>query len=164
MTNIEELDISILQRTSSDMKRDSGNYGSQLLQICKNHMICIFNGRCGLGEQMTVDGLVIDYIIGSAYLLYSRAKKCDIIRDFDPLFSNSDKHCIISLELYGLNSNEESYEDRPKREDEDLRRSRPGGRWKEERRVDFQDNLDNDMIEYLFNNSTSLNVVFDPRN
>ncbi len=102
---MEELDIPILQRTSSDTKRDSGNYGSELLQICKNHMICICNGRCSrdiyLGKQTAVDGSVIDCVIGSPYLL-SRAKEFDIC-DFDPLFS--DKHCIISLELYGLNNN-----------------------------------------------------------
>ena len=81
---------------------DTGNvnsYGKKLLDLCKNKMVCIFNGRVGddlrIGKATTVFNTVVDYIIGSPVLLTMvRAFK---VYDFDPLFS--DVHCGITFTL-----------------------------------------------------------------
>ena len=40
------LDLPI-DRYSVDVTEDSTNYGKALLELCKNHLLCIFNGRAG---------------------------------------------------------------------------------------------------------------------
>ena len=85
------LDIPLTRRSTDTMK-DNGNYGAALLDLCKNHMLCIFNGKCGkdryVGKATTTDNSVIDYCIGSPYLA-SRVKQF-YVHEFDHLFS--DKH------------------------------------------------------------------------
>ena len=58
-----------IERSSVDQKADSGNYGQALLDLCKNHFLCIFNSRAGsdmsIGKATTMEGSVIDYVIGS---------------------------------------------------------------------------------------------------
>lgn len=88
-----------LQRNSTDAHRDYGNYGKALLELCKNLFLFIFNGRCGsdknLGKATTVENSVIDYMIGSPFIL------CKVthfqVHDFDPLLS--DKHCLVDTIL-----------------------------------------------------------------
>ncbi len=41
-----DLEIPML-RKNQDKSRDNGNYGRELLDVCKNNMLCIFNGRHG---------------------------------------------------------------------------------------------------------------------
>ena len=70
------LDLPIA-RSSVDVSDDNGNYGRALLELCKNHMLCIFNGRAGedrnIGKATTKKHSLLDYVIGSPYLL-SKAK------------------------------------------------------------------------------------------
>ena len=88
------LDIPI-ERSSVDQLVDRGNYGRALLNVCKDHLLCIFNGRAGndrlLGKATTTDNTLIDYVIGSPFLI-SKTIAFDI-NDFDNFFS--DKHCRI---------------------------------------------------------------------
>ena len=75
-----------IERFSMDLKED--HYGKTLLELCKNHMLCIFNGRTGadrnIGKVTTKGNTLIDYVIGSPYLL----SKVKIFRvnSFDPCF------------------------------------------------------------------------------
>ena len=54
------------ERYSRDLNEDA--YGKALLELCKNHMICIFNGRTGADrniDNLTTKGKsLIDYVIG----------------------------------------------------------------------------------------------------
>ena len=88
------LDIPI-ERSSVDQLVDRGNYGRELLKVCKDHLLCIFNGRAGndrlLGKATTTDNTLIDYVIGSPFLI-SKTIAFDV-NDFDNFFS--DKHCRI---------------------------------------------------------------------
>lgn len=47
------------KRKSVDVHKDSGNYGSALLDLCRNLELCIMNGRCGddrnAGKAATVE-------------------------------------------------------------------------------------------------------------
>ena len=69
-------------------------------------MLCIFNGRTGadrnIGKVTTKKKSLIDYVIGSPYLL----SKVKIFRvnSFDPLFS--DHHCLVE---WKINSNKTAY-------------------------------------------------------
>ena len=102
-----------IERSSVDHTIDRSNYGKAVLDICKNHLLCIFNGRAGtdrlIGNATTTDGSVIDYVIGSPFLL-SKIKHFNI-NDFDSLFS--DKHRSIewffSNDNAGANSRNNNY-------------------------------------------------------
>ena len=80
-------------------QEDSTNYGKALLELCRNHMLCIFNGRTGedrnIGRATTTNDTLIDYVIGSPYLL-SKVKHFKV-DSFDPLFS--DVHCLIEWRI-----------------------------------------------------------------
>ena len=94
------LDIPI-DRSSVDQMADRGNYGEALLDICRNNLLCIFNGRVGedrhVGKATTIDNSLIDYVIGSPYLLSKVKSFC--VNDFDNFFS--DKHCRIEWKFSG---------------------------------------------------------------
>ena len=61
-----------------DTSRDYGSYGTALLDMCKNLALCILYGRCGedkyVGKITSTDNTVIDYMIGSPFIL-GRVKK-----------------------------------------------------------------------------------------
>ena len=84
-------------RYSQDMSHDKSTYGKNLLEICKNNHICIFNGRVGedhgVGKASTVYSTLVDYIIGSP-LIFTKIKNFKVM-DFDPLLS--DVHCGIQV-------------------------------------------------------------------
>lgn len=65
------------KRKSVDVHKDIGNYGSALLDLCRNLELCIMNERCGddrnVGKATTVENSVIDYIIGSPFIVSSEA-------------------------------------------------------------------------------------------
>ncbi len=88
-----------LKRKSTDVHSDAGNYGSVLLELCRNFTFCILNGRCGddkhIGKATTVEESVIDYMIGSPFIL-SKVSGF-YVYEFDPLFS--DKHCMLGVLL-----------------------------------------------------------------
>ncbi len=88
-----------VSRASTDQQRDNGNYGEGLLQMCINNMLCIFNGRTGSdngkGKATTTDGTLIDYVIGSPFIL--GLTPFFNVLDFDALFS--DKHSIVEFEV-----------------------------------------------------------------
>ena len=70
-------------------------------------MICIFNGRAGedrgVGKATTKNNSLIDYVIGSPYIL-SKVKNFKV-NPFDPLFS--DCHCMVEWQI---NSNKTVYD------------------------------------------------------
>ena len=75
------------------------SYGKRLLDMCKNNMVCIYNGKVDddlrIGKATTVFNTVIDYIIGSLVLL--TMVQTLKVYDFGPLFS--DVHCGIVFTL-----------------------------------------------------------------
>ncbi|KAL7402567.1 hypothetical protein ABVT39_016941 [Epinephelus coioides] len=95
-----------LRRKSVDICKDYGGNGSVLLDMCKNLVLCIINGRCGedkyVGKATSTDHTVIDYMIVSLSTL-SRIKQC-YVHDFDCLLS--DKHCVVELVLGGNNKDQ----------------------------------------------------------
>ncbi|KAL7392396.1 hypothetical protein ABVT39_024269 [Epinephelus coioides] len=90
-----------LRRKSVDICKDYGGNGTVLLDMCKNLVLCIINGRCGedkyVGKATSTDHTVIDYMIVSLSTL-SRIKQF-YVDDFDCLLS--DKHCVVELVLGG---------------------------------------------------------------
>ena len=86
-------------RGNKDTKPDKGGYGEALLELCRNHLLCFFNGRAGndkgIGKVTTIEDSLIDYVIGSSYLL--SCVTSFTVADFDPIYS--DKHCMIQVEL-----------------------------------------------------------------
>ncbi len=40
------------QRISVDKYKDRGNYGKALLELCKNHGVCIYNGLIGADKEL----------------------------------------------------------------------------------------------------------------
>ena len=75
-------------RTSSDTT--SNNYGNRLIDFCKSSSLYLFNGRIGVdnckGCFTTTRNSVVDYVIGSPYLL---SKCVDFeICDFNNLYSD----------------------------------------------------------------------------
>ena len=95
------LDIPI-ERSSVDHLADRGNYGQALLELCRNHLLCIFNGRAGedrlIGKATTKENTLIDYVIGSPFLL-SKANTFRV-NNSDNFFS--DFHCRIIWDLSGI--------------------------------------------------------------
>ena len=53
-----------LGRHSMDKSKDRGNYGASLLDLCRNNLLCIFNGRSGsdakVGKATSTDDTLID--------------------------------------------------------------------------------------------------------
>ena len=88
-----------LQRSNIDKRVDKSGYDEALIQLCRNHMICIFNGRVGsdkgVGKSTTTENSIMDYVIGSVHLMQSVSHFQ--IHDFDPIFS--DKHCTIAFDI-----------------------------------------------------------------
>ncbi len=84
------------QRKSVDKCKDRDNYGRALLELCKYHGVCIYNGwvgsDMGIGKETTTDGHIIDYVIGSPFVL-SKTTDFDV-HDFDGVFS--DKHNLVT--------------------------------------------------------------------
>ena len=55
------------ERRSRDTTRVNG-YGKKLLEICKDNMVYMFNGRVGedemIGKETTIHNFIVDYVIG----------------------------------------------------------------------------------------------------
>lgn len=104
--NIEHTSLSQLQlfniplkRKSCDVHKGCGNYGQARLEMCSNISICILNGRCGndisIGKVIRTDNSVIDYMIGSPFIL-SKVSYFTV-HHFDQLLPN--KHCLVEIIL-----------------------------------------------------------------
>ena len=149
-----------MTRKSVDKMNDSGNYGTALLDLCKNHMLCIFNGRCGkdryVGKSTTTDNSVIDYFIGSPYLA-SRVKRFHI-HDFHPLYS--DKHCIVDTTISGLNKNgiEMNIVSSKDTEEEVLQEGDSEGKWEVDKKQQYIDNLDANKVQNLKHNVGNMSI------
>ena len=143
------------ERSSVDVADDSGNYGQALLELCKNHMLCIFNGRAGedrnIGKATTRDNTLIDYVIGSPYLL-SKVKIFKV-HPFDPLFS--DRHCLIEWQL---NSNKNISTKMGNKSSPCPENSNIPIFWDPNKSKDFLDNLDRDKISYMIENFDALTI------
>ena len=140
------------ERANCDKSADRGNYGDELLQLCKNNKLCIFNGRCGndkgIGRATTTANTVVDYVIGTPFLL-SRVAKFDIL-DYDPLFS--DMHHQIIFEIKTTNDNVNVHQEADVKEpdvDESKAIGTNVGKWVESKKGDFIDNIDIDKINTL---------------
>lgn len=85
-----------IERCSRDTSRIN-DYGKKLLKICKANLVCMFNGRVWedsmVGRETTTFNTVVDYVIGSSFLL-GKVHAFNVM-EFDPLFS--DVHCGISF-------------------------------------------------------------------
>ena len=86
-----------VDRANSDSKPDNSGYGESLVQLCKNNLLCIFNGRAGadqgIGKVTTTDNSVIDYVAGSPVLMPKL--RTFNVNDFDAVLS--DKHSAIEF-------------------------------------------------------------------
>ena len=60
-------------RYNQDVTQDRNSYGKNLVTICSNNDVCIFNGRLDedlrLGKPTTTHGTLVDYVIGSPRML-----------------------------------------------------------------------------------------------
>ena len=150
------IDLAIpIMRKNQDKSRYNGNYGRELLDVCKNNMLCIFNGRCGRdiqGKPTTMHGTTVYYIIGTPLIL-SRTKKFEVM-DFDPMFS--DKHCIISLCIYGnikiindIDANLDIENNGDKVNNAISNNAVRLGKWNNEIKDDFSRNVDIDEVNEL---------------
>ena len=78
-----------------------------MLQLCRAHNLIIANGRVGsdhIGNYTTVDGSVIDYVIGNPEVIsYMFTFE---IKPFDAIYS--DKHCRVVWSLKCKNENSTS--------------------------------------------------------
>lgn len=149
-----------LDRYNTDLKPDNGGYGETLIELCRNHSMAIFNGRVGtdkfIGQPTTTDGSMIDYVIGSPYLL---VKTSDfIINSFDPLFS--DKHCAIQFTV-GLGSIDNCVipeQVEPTRENLTGSEDFVIGKWSSEKSNDFVMNLDLPKINAILANADNMSI------
>ena len=148
-----------LNRYNSDNSCDRGNYGVELLNLCMNNKICIFNGRCGndrgIGRATTTHGSVIDYVIGSPYLM-SAVQEFDVL-DFNPFLSDIHKEVVVVL----TGSKYESHINEPHQNVHDNQNdvvSNSSSKWHEEKKSNYVDNLDTGKLDILVNNIDTLTV------
>ena len=117
-------------------------------------MICIFNGRSGFdkneGKATTTRGTVIDYMIGSPYLLNIAKNFC--IHEFDPLYS--DMHCKVSVEFSGMTAVYEIEE----RQDESCDSDEEIGGWEDDKIREYVASIDRDVISSLIEEADLLSV------
>ena len=143
MKNFDLLGLPI-ERYSSDLTED--NYGRALLELCKNHMLCIFNGRTGadrnIGKLTTNGNSLIDYVIGSPYLL----SKVKIFRvhSFDPLFS--DYHCLVE---WKINSNKSAFKKIRKNSSKHIKSQQSARFWDPNKSANYLQNLDREKISHM---------------
>ena len=93
----ESLGVPTMRSSKED--KPTKNFGRQLIDLCKNVSLYIFNGRSGT-DQYCCDytpskNSIVDYVIGSPMLL-SKVKDF-AVDEFDPMFS--DIHCGIEFSL-----------------------------------------------------------------
>jgi len=154
-----DLDLYI-DRQSVDKSSDTGNYGREFLNMCKNNMLCIFNGRCGkdrIGKATTTHNTLIDYMIGTPKLM-SRTKEFEVL-DFDPIYS--DKHMRIKLCIYGdvqTGYSESEVEDITIGNNAENSQVEVIGKWEEQESNKFIQNLDKDLINNVLNNESRMCV------
>jgi hypothetical protein len=158
---MELLDIP-LQRKSIDKHPDNGGYGNALLNMCKNMMLCIMNGRCGMdryvGKATTTEKSVIDYMVASPFIL-SKVKKF-FVHDFDCLLS--DKHCIVEVQLH---SEQKSVYVRDDVEDPGnlrcnslLSDAKEIGKWDNEKMKEYIDGIDITKVQNVLHNIDNMSV------
>ena len=154
---IETMDILGLpiMRSSMDVSDDSSNYGKALLELCKNHMLCIFNGRAGedrnIGKLTTKGKTLLDYVIGSPLLL-SKVRIFKV-HSFDPLFS--DYHCRVEWQL---NSDKDSTKTTKSNTNELPEDQQPPIFWDPNKAGSFLENLDKDKITHLIENFEDMTI------
>lgn len=163
--NMLSLNIPV-KRYSVDTFKDNGGYGKALLELCVGNMVCIFNGRVGFdrekGKATTTDGAVIDYMIGSPFLL-SRVKAFEIL-DYDPIFS--DKHCPIICKLYGCENNEQICDNDSSiniinnevSHENSRNKNHKKIKWNTDKKQEFIDNIDKCKVNYLLENCDNISV------
>ncbi len=133
-----------LHRVNED-KSKKDVYGNRLLDFCKSTSLCIMNGRVGqdkqIGKVTTTKGTVVDYMIASPKLF---KQICDFyIDDFDPLFSDIHQKMKLVLDKK-LNSKPSS-----KNRKHEHKNSTKIGKWKNEKKMNFLENLNSDEINKL---------------
>ena len=136
------------------------------MELCKNHLLCIFNGRAGedrcIGSATTTKYALIDYVIGSPYLL-SKVKIFKV-NHFDPLFS--DIHCLVEW-CVSSNKNISTKINRKSSTSEESQNITTF--WDPNKSNDFLSNIDRDKIFHMIENfdnfttnqiTSSLKIVF----
>ena len=140
---LDDLDIPRLRNNPDDIVN---TYGRKLISFCKNNNMFVLNGRVGKdksGKPTSKNNSVVDYAISSAHLL-RKVEHFEIL-EFSKLFS--DIHSPVSLRISCVKP-ENNYAV-PQENVERI------GKWKFEKGVDFNGNLDKNRIEHLLFNLLS---------
>ena len=115
----------------------------------------IFNGRAGrdkfICNATTVDGSVIDYVIGTPSLL--AMVEMFSVSGFDPLFS--DKHCVMHFSV-ALGCTE--YAEVPGHIPSTSHKQNAFGRWDADKTQEFAVNLNPIMTNTIMQNADSLSI------
>lgn len=147
-----------IQRYNKDIKPDNSGYGTALVELCKNHKLCIYNGRAcqdfGIGVETTTDKSLLDYIIGSPYIL-SIATSFKI-SDFDPLMS--DRHCALSISIKYNTIHERSHSELVNQKVLSMMEYIRPKKWKPEKACDFTSNIDLANIHILLDGLNALSI------
>ena len=145
------------RRANEDTTHDRSTYGKKLVEVCRNNYIMIYNGRLGedrgIGKATTTYGTTIDYVIGS-WQLTSFVMQFSVL-DFDPLCS--DVHCGLHTQLkFGtvVKSNM-AMDDRNGGKEICLKQP---GRWKDEKKDNYLNNIDESKINSLILTMDELTV------
>ena len=147
---LDDLDIPWLRNNPDNIVN---NYGRKLISFCKNNNMFVLNGIVGKdqsGKPTSKNNSIVDNAISSAHLLW---KVEDFkIFEFSKLFS--EIHSPVALVMSCVKP-ENNY-DVPQENAERI------GRWKFEKGVEFNGNLDKYRIEHLFFNLSSYTDETDP--
>jgi len=127
-----------VQRSNQDQSK-CNSYGRKLLELCKTTGLCIFNGRLTgdeCGSYTTSKNTTIDYVIGTPTIL--PFVQGMIVEEFDEIFSDIHNKIIVTframLEI---------------RTDTDKPNKVKIRRWAEEKRDEFIDKLDDDVLQNI---------------
>ena len=142
-------------RTSSDTT--SNNYGNSLIDFCKSSSFYLFNGRIGVdnckGCFTTARNSVVDYLIGSLYLL---SKCVDFeICDFNNLYS--DIHRGIHFTLKSIINDQLSRDSTPPCAK--TNHNNQAFIWDENKKLQFLNSINIEKVEILSDKITSENDI-----
>lgn len=150
-----------IRRYSEDTASVNG-YGKKLLDICKNNMVCMFNGRVGedylIGKHTTTFKTVVDYVIGSPFLI-SMVLNFKVL-NFNPLFS--DVHCGISFSIKNdskcmgeevLADGESTEHGLSRQRSFERDSSKRPGKWSKYKSHEYINNIDKDFVSRVIENA-----------
>ena len=144
-------------RYSKDLSCHRSCCGKKILDLCKNNLVCIFNGRVGedyrIGKATTVHNTVVDYIIGTPNLF---TKVVDFkVLDFDPLLS--DVHSGIHVSFSSVNREYECESGRHDGKSNVVNWEKPG-KWRNNKIPEYVAKIDTRRVNYLADEAESMTV------